>query len=283
MHDMENGSITFAKMEWIPELKQIWKECFHDEDSYIDFYFRDRFTEENMMVWLEDNVPVAMASLLPCTCWKKKNGLVLKQAVRYIYAVGTKPRYEGQGISTKLMKQIEELLNQNQEIGILMPAEESLISFYQKRNFYPAIRTKERFNDEAEQFALQISAIPDISIIEGQVLAKRYKQIRDHWLGTDGYIEWDEDAIDYAIKENALIGGLCFELVCEGENHIMMGYIDKEQFMVRETTLSDRQWDQYARTIANEFECSRILQKERFFMSTQKNWAKTSYFNLALD
>ncbi len=280
---MEDGNITFAKMEWIPQLKQIWKECFHDEDSYIDFYFMKRFTEENMLVWLEDKLPVAMASLLPCTCWEKKNGLLLKQPVRYIYAVATKPGFKGQGISTKLMKYIQSFLDQNHEIGILVPAEESLISFYGKRNFHPAIRAKERVNDEAERFELQISSLSDILIKEGPVLAKKYKQIRDSWLGMDGYIEWDEDAIDYAIKENLLIGGLCFEMICEGESHIIMGYIDKEQFIVRETTLSEHQWDQYAMTIANEFECSRILQKERFFMSTRKNWAKTSYFNLALD
>jgi len=280
---MEEGRITFAKTEWITELKEIWKECFHDDDSYIDFYFSNRFTEDNMVVWLEDMVPVAMASLLPCACWKKKNHLILKQPTRYIYAVATKPEFSGQGISTKLMKHIQKLCYENHEIGILVPGEESLISFYQKRNFYLAIHGKERIDAEPRIPDLKISSRSDVKIVEGIVLTNRYKQIRDRQLGMDGYIEWDVDAIDYAIKENTLIGGLCFEFMCEGESHIMMGYINKEQFIVRETSLSDSQWDQYAMSIANEFQCSSIIEKERFCMSTRKNWTETSYFNLALD
>ena len=75
---MEDGSITFAKMEWIPQLKQIWKECFHDEDSYIDFYFMNRFTEENMLVWLEDKLPVAMASPFTLHLLEKEEWIAFK-------------------------------------------------------------------------------------------------------------------------------------------------------------------------------------------------------------
>lgn len=275
--------ITFAKEAWVPSLKQIWRECFHDEDAYIDFFFEHRFREENTLVWLEEAQPVAMVSLLPCVCWVGEGSRQKKQPVRYIYAVATKPAYEGRGISTRLMHYVKELLQKKQEVGILVPAEESLISFYQKRGFYPAIYAESRTKEGAFVPELQASALTDLQILEGSVSAERYKQIRDSRLGRDGYVEWDRKAIDYALRENHLGGGFAVEIMCGGRHHLMMGYCSRQTLTVRETTLSDWEWQKYAMDIAHSFACSSILEKERFCMSTQEKWAKTAYFNLALD
>ncbi|MFA9465870.1 MAG: GNAT family N-acetyltransferase [Velocimicrobium sp.] len=280
---MEEDKIVFAKTEWIPQLKEIWRECFHDEESYINFFFTNRFRNENMLVWIEEGVPVAMASLLPCMCWKKDGNTMRLIPTRYIYAVGTKPLYEGRGISTSLMSYINNQLKKNQEIGILVPASESLVSFYQKRNFHVAISKKERMEQEGNESDLIASSISNLRILEGKVSKRRYKELRDYWLGVDGYIEWDEDAISYAIQENTFNGGVCFELLCDGESHILLGYKNNEEFIVRETTLSDDNWIKVAMRIAAHFRCHTIIRKEQFFMSTQKKWSQTGYFNLALD
>lgn len=280
---MNEITITFAKKEWIPNLKEIWKECFHDEDSYIDFFFSNRFEEKNTLVYQKINQPVAMASLLPCKVWKLESHILIKQPARYIYAVATKPEYQGYGISTQLMKDILNRLEKTEEIGILVPATEPLISFYKTRGFYPSYHKEEQMQKKEWFPELMIHSFSGIQILDTAITAKTYKKLRDRHLGKDGYMEWEEDAISYAIRENEFIGGVCLELVCEGESHLLMGYREKETFVVRETTLSWHQWERYAMVIANEFHCSSIIQKELFCMSNQEESKKIKYFNLALE
>ena len=56
--------IRFATKEMIPQIKEIWHRCFGDEEDYMEFYFTHRFTEENMLVCMEDKKPVAMTTFL---------------------------------------------------------------------------------------------------------------------------------------------------------------------------------------------------------------------------
>ena len=279
---MKENEITFAKKEWVPKLTEIWKESFHDEDSYIDFFFTNRFEEKNTLVYLQNNQPVAMASLLPCKTWKQENDKIIKHSARYIYAVATKPEYRGQGMSTTLMNYILEFLKHQNEIGILVPATKDLIFFYEERGFYPSIHKEERMQKKDWFPEIMIHSLEEVEVLDETISSKRYKKLRDKYFGMEGYIEWTEDAILYAMKENEFIGGVCLELICEGESHILMGYKSNDEFVVRETTLSNSQWERYAMAIANKFHCSRIVQREMFCMST-KEGRNLTYFSLALE
>ncbi len=42
--------------------------------------------------------------------------------------------------------------------------------------------------------------------------AKEYKEIRDRYFDAEGYVEWDEEAIRYAMKENVFCGGAALKL-----------------------------------------------------------------------
>lgn len=278
--------ITYARKEWEPYLKRIWKECFHDEDSYINFYFENRFVPEEMVVWVENQVPVAMASLLPAFLWKAKEGNPVKQKLYYIYAVATLPEYSGRGISSRLMEFVLQKMEMEHAVGLLVPADNGLVSFYKKRGFYPAFKKKGgkyEMNPEALITLNEVKISNPLSIHDEMISAERYKQIRDQHFGGNGYVEWDLKGIAYAQEENRFIGGICKELTLDGVSHILMGVKDKNEFIVRETTLTMEQLKNCKDLLLTHFSCEQLVVREMMCMSNVKVLGKEGYFDLALD
>lgn len=275
------GYFSFANVAWIPRLKEIWKECFHDEDAYIDFFFANRFSPDRMVVWLEEEEPVAMACLFPCTCWSEMQGTRSSQKGIYIYAVATKPAYQGRGISSNLLHEILAMVQRDNAIGLLVPASEALINFYKKRNFYPSQVTKGI--EYLEEAWLKVSSFMSESIVYEELETSQYKQIRDYHYMADGYVEWSLEELRYAIKENAFLGGFCRRVSWKGCNHAILGLVQGEELLLRETTLNPEEVKECATFLLEYFGCSKLLIRDRIFMSTEETWSEKGYFNLALD
>ena len=73
---------------------------------------------------------------------------------------------------------------------------------------------------------------------------KEYKAVRDLFFEREGYVEWDEEAIAYAIKENAFCNGHTFLLSKGTENGstqkaVLMFRVEKCRLHVMETTLGE--------------------------------------------
>ena len=66
-------------------LKALWREVFGDTDEYIDAFFQNVYQPGMASVIEEDGTVVAAAYAVPFG------------AVRYIFAVATKPEYRGRG------------------------------------------------------------------------------------------------------------------------------------------------------------------------------------------
>lgn len=274
--------ISWSEKKWIPQLKHIWKECFGDDEDYIDFYFANRFDVKNTLVYLSGEQPAAMASLFPAYCWGKGG----KEKVRYIYAVATAKDFQGQGISTALLNYIRSYLKDQNEIGILVPATKELISFYDKRGFYPAICRKEKViaRKKPDLKAASIGKQEKGFYCRKMVpTSQSYKSIRDKHLGGEDYIEWSSDAVAFAIKDNAWQGGFTYLLFLNDEAHILMAYCDKKQLIVKESSLNNTEWQDYGMEIAEYFDCNCVEHKGLYTMSTKKDWLETAYFGLALD
>lgn len=92
--------IRFATKEMIPQIKEIWHRCFGDEEDYMEFYFTHRFTEENMLVCMEDKKPVAMTTFLKAYLVTGKGEI----PVHYAYAVATLPEYRDRGYAKMLLE-----------------------------------------------------------------------------------------------------------------------------------------------------------------------------------
>ena len=124
--------ISFACKKDIPALKKIWKECFQDPDQYIDFCFDFLFEHAKAVAYYQDKTPVSMLFLIPLPL-QTPNGM---QKASYIYAVATLPQEQGKGYSSQVLNFAHQFLKEDgYELAILVPAEQSLFSYYSARGY----------------------------------------------------------------------------------------------------------------------------------------------------
>ena len=49
----------------VPELKKLWKECFADEDAYIDAFFEAMYEDQSVLLEEENGVLLGASFFLP--------------------------------------------------------------------------------------------------------------------------------------------------------------------------------------------------------------------------
>lgn len=250
--------VVFANASDWEYIAEIWNRCFGDTREYIALYQENRFENENMYVIYQDGRPVSMASLLPVQV--TINGR--KENARYVYAVATLPEYREQGYASQLIKHAAERCA---EPLLLQPADRDLQRYYERQGFADAfgespcwiyagrcvgkadihVPSSEDGGLRAAEEAVREEK-PDIlgSWLVSDVDAKVYKAVRDRFFDREGYVEWDEKAIVYAIKENQFCGGRTLLLTEDREDQestkaVLMYRIEKDSLHIMETTLDD--------------------------------------------
>lgn len=253
--------IQFADNTMVIELKNIWKECFHDEDSYIDFFFREYFSDESTLVYLIDGKPVSMLTLMPARLHEKED----LQKVYYIYAVATLPEARGKGYSSMLLDYANEITS---NATFLQPATKKLERFYERNGYSPTIIRKmihiekeQLEKDEKSEAELKAATLsskrPRFAIKE---LSDRdcglYKKIRDRWLSGNYYVEWEAPVLAYAIKENAFKGG---KTLLVDDTYVVMIREYEDVLYIREHTMPSEMIVELARQLLTDSkakECS---------------------------
>jgi GNAT superfamily N-acetyltransferase len=124
--------IEIANKNDIPRLREIWKACFGDPDSYLDFYFANGFPLFKTVVDRTEDEITSMLTVVPA--FYHKDGQCFDAA--YLYAVGTAPEWRGMGIASRLLAETHELLRKDGiKVATLFPAEDSLYRFYEKLGY----------------------------------------------------------------------------------------------------------------------------------------------------
>lgn len=279
--------IRFADSSMITTLKEIWQEAFGDSRAYTDFVYANLFTPDNTLVWVEDNHPVAMMTLLPATIHTAA-GLC---AARYVYGVATRRTHRGQGLSSALIRYANDLADQRDEAMVLVPSDSGLFEFYQKNGYHTAFYYKQLIIEKE-----QIDKYPRQSLPLYEPDARQYETMRVACFGRHGYVSWDEHAIDYRLRENAFAGGRCAMLTHNGDEYLVLYHIGDGTLFVKETTLSERNILPVLSGLAAEFGCDRVqarlpewfdlpLEPRAFGMLYAKTpiIAEHPYLNLVLD
>lgn len=261
MYKRGDRMIRFADNTMVTELKKIWKECFHDEDTYIDFFFREYFGDKSTLVYLIEGKPVSMLTLMPA----RLHGKTGIRNIYYIYAVATLPEARGKGYSSMLLDYSNEITN---NATFLQPATKELEHFYERNGYSSTISRKMvRINKEQQEIddksqselkAATISskdtryAIKELSDRDSSL----YKNIRDRQLSCEYYIEWEEPELAYAIKENAFTGG---KTLLIDETYIVMVREYEDVLYIREHTMPSDMIVEFAKQLlvdSNAKECS---------------------------
>lgn len=222
------------------QIKKIWQTCFGDEEEYISFYLEHRMTETNMLVIYQDGKAVSMASFLPV----EYNCGGTYVSARYVYAVATLPEYRGRGLARDILTFARQKFK---EPLILAPAEESLCRYYEKIGFQRAFKeVKQPVTGDIQ--AMEISDADEAFVTE-RVTPEEYAKIRDEKLAREGYVRWDDEAIQFAIEQNTLFGGETCVIASEEktarleqtdgyEKDILMYSVNGDTLTILETTLS---------------------------------------------
>lgn len=124
--------MNYAGQSDIPQLRQLWKETFGDEDWYLDLFFEHIFSPKDTLVGRCSDKIVAMLYMVPyrLKCQEELWDII------YLYALATDMAYRGRGIMSSLLQMSEKIVEERGCIGsFLIPAEERLWQYYRERGF----------------------------------------------------------------------------------------------------------------------------------------------------
>lgn len=131
--------IRFADKRDIPELKNIWKRGFLDDDKTVDAFFGEAWELCRCLCRCDGNKPVAAMYIFDCEliCGEK----TYKAA--YLYALSTLPEYRNRGIMSQLIQSAcDTLCADGYEYALLAPADDNLSEYYKKLGFLPVCMAK---------------------------------------------------------------------------------------------------------------------------------------------
>lgn len=108
------------------ELKKIWKQCFRDSEEYINWYFDNIYPMNQVKVYKEKNIIGAIHENLYKSSFNSQ-----PIGVKYLYAVGVLPENRGEGVMSRLFKEvIVDSLKKKEFVLTLVPVNEKIYQNY---------------------------------------------------------------------------------------------------------------------------------------------------------
>lgn len=224
--DISKLKISYATNDHIDALKYIWHECFGDEYEYINFFFKNRFKGIKTVIALYEEKVVGAAYLMPVKAMEYgeiKNGW-------YGYAIGILKEFRKNGIYAIMHQKIMEEISARNEFYILCPANEKLCEYYATLGFKEFSYLKTMKFDYCDT---------QCKISSDAISSKRYTELRNEFFNHDGFIFWDENAIDYAIKENEFCGGFADEIKIDKKAFAVLSRPFEKGIKIIESTVTD--------------------------------------------
>lgn|GEM_PF-1801413 len=161
----------------ISRIKEIWMECFGDDEETVDFYLKTCFSLEDCFVSKSNDKVEAVIQMIPCRIIDGNNEYIAK----YMYAVCTDPLLQGRGIMSSLINEACEIEKRNGTDAVLcIPANKGLFDFYYKFGFVDGIYSSsvkslrnELKNDLTECLYNCNTKITDFNLLRNTVLKDR--------------------------------------------------------------------------------------------------------------
>lgn len=161
--------IRYAKEEEIESIKEIWSYCFNDTESFMKYYFNDKYKSENTVVALDEGKIISSLQL-------NQYKLLLNSKVyntSYVVGVSTLPEGRGAGYMNKVMKfTLNELYKKEQLVSILMPIDYRLYRRFGYEHCYDQIEYTintddlKNFKSSGKMIKFDLSQIDDLIRID---------------------------------------------------------------------------------------------------------------------
>lgn len=222
--------VTFANESMLLNLITLWQKSFGDSPNYIRMFLDLNFDRIKTIVYVtgEDTViPVSVAYLLPVTYVEKGKA---DMPCWYLYAAATLPEYRGRGYFAEILKFVEEKLP---EPMILVPGEESLISYYEKQGMHVWLKARKLNFNEGDLLRDKMACVSDIST-EEYIKTRNSILTEMTALKEDGFMAWNEQFLKYICHENQYCGGEIKRITIAEEQFLTMYRVENEVVKVLE-------------------------------------------------
>lgn len=184
--------IRLAKKGETVQQKEIWRNCFGDSTEFIDFYYANRYKEEQTVVLVHDGEISAMLTIMPVNIITPDH-----QSFRtaMLYAIATDPKKQNKGFATELLNFCDRYYQETTEFSVLVPATKRLFDFYSKRGYRDrffireALVSRSMTNNFSFNFAGKGTVRP--------CSATDYNQRRNKHLKGRLYVAYDDEEIAY--------------------------------------------------------------------------------------
>lgn len=227
--------IKIANSSMICELKAVWKECFKDEDNYIDFYYEKRFSSVTTLVKYVDEQIASMLTLIPCE-------LVINDRIQklyYVYAVATRNKYQKRGYAKELILYAQQMARKEGAKTFLVPASQSLFRYYEKLGYQTAGYKTIARSSIAHLRQMLGAEEKSKSIQVKELTPYEFYELREKAFAKNGFIRWDQKGLTYSLEEHRFCGGHAVLVKREKEiGAVLYHYFENEKkFYVKEATL----------------------------------------------
>ena len=119
--------IKYATEQTAATVRKLWEICFNETDSYDDIYFKHKYSNENTLIYFENEQAVASLQIL----YYKINYYNNEIQAAYLSGICTLPEFRGNGFASKLISKAEDIIkSKNITIILLIPGDYKLINYY---------------------------------------------------------------------------------------------------------------------------------------------------------
>lgn len=218
--------IRHAKEDELKDIKNIWNYCFNDGESFVEYYFKDKYKRHNTIV-VEDEGEVV--SSLQLNQYKiNLNNKIYNTS--YVVGVSTLPQVRGRGYMKNIMKfMLKELYRKNQLVSILMPIDYRLYRKYGYEHCYDQI-----------EYNINIEDLSNYKINGKLYKANRYNInelvdiSKDFLKDVNGNVERDDKFYQSLLEEIKSENGHIYIHENDGSEGYIIYFLDGETMFVRE-------------------------------------------------
>ncbi|AFM41784.1 putative acetyltransferase [Desulfosporosinus acidiphilus SJ4] len=232
-------------------LKELWKLCFGDPESYINFFYTNRYKADETAVLLEEGTILAMLTMIPV-----RTITVEKRNFRtaMLYAIATDPKHQNKGLATKLIDYCDIYLKTcKTQLSVLVPASLQLFNFYRKLGFQNGFYIKEAqfFRSNMDRMPIQTRDECTISAITPQ----EYNRRRNNQLKGKVYISYSDEDIAYQKKLSQLSGADIYGVdVGDSQGCFAVERLSSDKVLIKEILLPENCMTAALKAISTEIE-----------------------------
>ncbi|HBF5915539.1 TPA: GNAT family N-acetyltransferase [Clostridioides difficile] len=218
--------IRYAKEEEIESIKDIWSYCFNDTESFMKYYFNDKYKFENTVVALDEGKIISSLQL-------NQYKLLLNSKVyntSYVVGVSTLPEGRGAGYMNKVMKfTLNELYKKGQLVSILMPIDYRLYRRFGYEHCYDQIEYTintddlKNFKSSGKMIKSNLSQIDDLIQIDRTFLNE-----------VNGNVLKDEHYYENLFKEIQSEDGFLYIHEGNEKDGYIVYFLQEDKMFVRE-------------------------------------------------